>query len=505
MRELLLNNSEKDVSNKVIIYGAGMVGNLVRHFFEINNIAERICAVAVSEEPDIDYMWGYRYECIDNLIDEIRECLVIVATFPEHHSLIVNRLKSLGANRIYTMNFESYQQFAKEYMDYYVENHLLNDFYDILYFPSDNNCTSGAFLSLVNLVQDINKRGLKTLVILPEYGNGEELLMDNDIEYTFVPSNTWLKRLDGKALSWQQLVEVDNYKAIKRIEKIIEECEVKLVHCNTTYTYVGAKAAQNKKIPVVWHLREKTIEQGYIYDDEKEFYSLINSSDQIITVSQYIKDNYEKLDRNKTVIIYNGIDVDRYYNQHLVFDNPIIKIIMPGAIYPLKRQKDLVEAVALLKKKSISVSVDIVGTGEVDYVKELKSIVEKNQIQSQINFMGKRNHLEELYKQYDIVVSCSGVESFGRVCVEGQLSGCLVIGANSGGTLEIIKNKENGLLFDYQNSKSLADTIEYAIKNVDEMRKIALSGQKYAMEHLNKEYNSKQIYEIYRNLIKVGE
>ena len=54
----------------------------------------------------------------------------------------------------------------------------------ILYIASDNYRGSGAFLSMVNLAKLMEKNyNVDVLAILPEKGNGEELLKDYSIPF----------------------------------------------------------------------------------------------------------------------------------------------------------------------------------------------------------------------------------------------------------------------------------------------------------------------------------
>lgn len=69
-------------------------------------------------------------------------------------------------------------------------------------------------------------------------------------------------------------------------------------------------------------------------------------------------------------------------------------------------------------------------------------------------------------------------EAFGRVTVEAMGSGVPVIGANSGGTVELIKNKETGLLYCQGDYRDLSEKICQFIENAEYRKKIAESGCK---------------------------
>ena len=84
--------------------------------------------------------------------------------------------------------------------------------------------------------------------------------------------------------------------------------------------------------------------------------------------------------------------------------------------------------------------------------------------------------------------------------MEAQLAGCLVIGANTGATPELIKDGKTGFLYEQGNSKELAKKIMYAIQHSELSREIALLGQQYSYKNYSKEKNAENIIEIYQSI-----
>lgn len=118
---------------------------------------------------------------------------------------------------------------------------------------------------------------------------------------------------------------------------------------------------------------------------------------------------------------------------------------------------------------------------------------------SNIHILHYVSDLRKLRKQCDIGLTCSKNEAFGRVTIENQLAGLLVIGANTGGTTEIIKDNETGLLYKEGDYMDLADKIEYAIINKNTMRNIANHGKDNAIDQFSIERVVDQLIGIYEN------
>ena len=122
-------------------------------------------------------------------------------------------------------------------------------------------------------------------------------------------------------------------------------------------------------------------------------------------------------------------------------------------------------------------------------------------VEDQIVFLGQVDDMNELYKASDIFCMCSNCEAFGRVTVEAMLAGNLIIGANSGGTPEILGNGEYGLLFESNSYKDLACKIQYAIENSSQMRNLAVEGREHAVKYFDAKLNAEKIYSLYRSIL----
>lgn len=380
----------------------------------------------------------------------------------------------------------------------------------ILYVFSDNNLASGAFNSGVVLVNRLVQDGYDVLATIPCSGNGEELLKKYKIKYINIKSYSWIgrksKNIIGKIKNLIKIVRmIYNIMPYFKYKNLIKKENIDLVHINTTYHYVAALAAKKNKVKFIWHLRE------FLEEDQnakillkKWGYSLINSSSKIICISKAIFNKYENIfDKDKLEVIYNGIDIERFYKpKHIIFEGEKAKLLCVGGISESKGQIQLCEAIGMLKQKnsSINIELNLVGNCSDENRKKIENIKRKYNI-SCINILGRKSNPEDYYSKSDIVFMCSISEAFGRVTVEGMLSGALVIGANTAATAEIIKDKQNGLLYDKYDNANLRDTILYALEHKSQMKEIASEGRKFARENFTAELNEKNVSKLYNNLL----
>ena len=105
----------------------------------------------------------------------------------------------------------------------------------------------------------------------------------------------------------------------------------------------------------------------------------------------------------------------------------------------------------------------------------------------------------------DLVLSCSTKpEAFGRTVLEAQAMGRPVIAFDHGGSVELIKENNNGTLCKVANINDLAKNIESALQLSANQRKTL---SKKSIENVNNKYLTefmcKKTLSLYKKLIKI--
>lgn len=376
----------------------------------------------------------------------------------------------------------------------------------IMFISSDNAQGSGAFRSMVALANILKKKySAEIEVIVPAEGDGSELLKKNDIKYKTIKSYSWITSINDSEklknkISWE-LKKAVNRLAVKKIKEEILDFQPDIVHVNTTWSYVGAVAAYELQIPVVWHLREFLEEDQHVQIwNKKNGYELLSKASCVIAISSAIKEKYDKLLTKKTTLVYNGIDEKKYFHKRKILlpTSKNVTLLTVGSLYPGKGHSIVIDALAKLQKMGYTCfKYNIVGEGA-----ERKNIEEKilnEGIESEVKLWGFSKNTEKFYQNNDVFIMGSVSEAFGRVTVEAMMNGMLVIGRNTGGTSEILDDGKYGLLF--QTSDELANKLEHIIKNKQEYQIIAKRGQEHAIEKYTADYNADNIEKIYEGIL----
>ena len=95
---------------------------------------------------------------------------------------------------------------------------------------------------------------------------------------------------------------------------------------------------------------------------------------------------------------------------------------------------------------------------------------------------------------------CSQREGFGRVTVESMLGKCLVIGANTGATTEIISDRVNGMLYKENNIEDFSASLVEAINNYDYYTNMIENAQREAIQKYSLEADIQKVMKLYSEI-----
>ena len=268
---------------------------------------------------------------------------------------------------------------------------------------------------------------------------------------------------------------------IFRILKIVKNNNINIIHARSRAPawscYFVAKIARIKFIT--------TFHGTYNFNNKiKKFYnSIMLRSDYVIAISEFIyneiKTKYAYSKKNISVIS-RGIDIKyldpskidykkvNNFLKDLNLENNSIKLVLPGRVSGWKGHKIAIEAMTYLREKS-SKDFVLLLVGPTDNLKLKNNLLRKiNELKLEniVKFIGPSKEMDLVYSTADIVLSCStDPEAFGRIPVEAQAMGKVIIASNHGGHRETIINGLSGFLYPPLNPIELANSIIKAISN----------------------------------------
>lgn len=305
--------------------------------------------------------------------------------------------------------------------------------------------------------------------------------------------------------------------------KIFREKKINLVHVRSRApAWSAIFAAKKLGIPVLttWH--------GHVSNSsfiKKIYNSIMLKGDAVIANSIYTAENISKIygiNKSKIDIIPRGVDVNNFkksdINSHeiakikenwKIFDKEKVIILLPARLTKWKGHEVAIEAINLLKGESFFKNIVCLFAGEQKnsekYIHNLNRLISSYSLEKKIRLIGKVENMPLAYHASDVILSPSiEPEPFGRIPIEAQASGKIIISCDAGAVKDTIKSGKNftGFKAIPNNSESLADKIKIALKMENEeiqgMQKRAIMNVK---NNFSLESMCKKTLEVYNRLL----
>ena len=307
------------------------------------------------------------------------------------------------------------------------------------------------------------------------------------------------------------------YRNAWKLYQLIKDRSITIIHARSRAPAWSAYfAAKWAGIPLV-----TTFHGIYGTEPLKKIYNRVMlKSARVIAVSNYVKDHilaeYKKVDEGKIRVIPRGVDFATFDELKVIPDRlatlakswrlpeefvPII--FCPGRISRIKGQHVLIDALAKMKDEHFLCIIAGNDDGHEEYRIELEEKIVASGLEGKVRIANATGYMTEAYMLcHLVVVPSSKPESFGRVAIEAQAMGKLVIATDHGGARETIIPNETGYLVPVDDADSMAEAIRFALGR-DEATINAMAS--YAKQHVRRFFSSDLMKEktiaVYRELL----
>lgn len=232
----------------------------------------------------------------------------------------------------------------------------------------------------------------------------------------------------------------------------------------------------------------------YLEKIEKEAYQL---ADKIITVDtgqkNIVVDMYG-IDPNKISVIFNAVDSNEFIHSKLEKKY----ILVPRRLVKKNGVDIAIKAMKYVAKNDLILK--IAGSGIE--MESLKALSKELGVEKNVEFLGDANRIEikKLILESKAIIipsvpSEGVIEATSISALEGMSAGKIVIASNIGGLKEIIKDKENGLLFKAGDFEELGRLINKILDN--DFNNIKINARKYILENSCLEIWGRKVLKIY--------
>jgi glycosyltransferase involved in cell wall biosynthesis len=235
------------------------------------------------------------------------------------------------------------------------------------------------------------------------------------------------------------------------------------------------------------------------------------SAEKIIAISKFLKDAITDITKREDIeILYSTINEDEFEEVRKDYENKVnkneagkFKILNIGSVQKLKSQHVLLEAAKMVK--NVDFKVEFAGSiSSPVYFKYLeKQMIENKDYRDKILYIGELRK-DELIKKIidsDCVVITSREEGQSLVLLESLFLGKPVITTKVGIVDEIIKNGENGLIYEYGNSVMLSKLLTKLITDKVLYKKLQINCRNTYFNNFNSEVMIKRFENIFSGIL----
>ncbi len=238
----------------------------------------------------------------------------------------------------------------------------------------------------------------------------------------------------------------------------------------------------------------------------------LEGASAVISVSGYVKEHIKKDFGVDSEVIPLSVDATRFApcpdksalkRAMGLPEGPVV--CMVSSIEDRRKRADmLVKAMPRILRKVKDTTLILAGNSGRGMTAYLSGLAEKLGVKDKVTITGRID--ESVIKSYlalaDVFVLPSREEAGGLVVLEAMASGTPVIGSDSGGIAEYVRDGYNGLLFDHNSVDDLADKIASLLQDGARVAELGRNGRMTAMSRYSWSAAVSDYTAVYGNAVK---
>lgn len=408
-----------------------------------------------------------------------------------------------------------------------------------VYYPMIN----GVAVFSKNLATGLKKRGHQVMVLTPSISGKFSVEKDPNYNFTVVrlkstrmylypdqiekiPNDKKILGIKIPQLLYKNGLHV-SYNPYSDIRRVLEDFKPDIIHNQTCGPLALAifRYAKKRNIPIVMTdhtYPDNLTQQVKLPKFAKKpinaamnayFMSFLRRSEYAtLPTKQAITDLLPKNHHSFKVpveALSNGIDLSHFtkgpaseeiYKKYAIPKNvPIILYV--GRIDPEKSLDILVNSFKKLIKEAPKAHLVMVGDGTAR--EKLEKMIKRKKLDSQTHFIGRviGDDLSQIYRTGTVFVITSKTETQSIVLMEAMASGLPAIAVNAGAVTELVKDGENGFIFEPNDTAGIASGICTIISNKELREKMSKNALKMIAKH-DINYTLSRFEKIYNNVLR---
>jgi glycosyltransferase involved in cell wall biosynthesis len=239
--------------------------------------------------------------------------------------------------------------------------------------------------------------------------------------------------------------------------------------------------------------------------------ALTRMADHVVANAEAIRQQLVKEERlpvERVSVIHNGLDLARFdarAREGLQAPLPDTRgapvvVQVANMNHPVKRQEDLLAALALLRREGREVHALLVGDGPRR--PELERRVGELGLGGSVHFLSFRGDVPAVYARADIGVLCSSAEGLSNAVMEGMAARLPMVVTGVGGNPELVADGERGLVVPRERPAALAAALRRLLDQRELGRRMGEAARAFVERELSLERMVRRHEALYQRVAR---
>lgn len=300
---------------------------------------------------------------------------------------------------------------------------------------------------------------------------------------------------------------------VLRLARWLERNRVELVHVHDFYATMlavpaaklaGAKVIVSRLDLAHWHgpARRQVLTR------------LTRMADHVVANAEAIRRmlvEAEGLPESRVTVIHNGLDLPRFdarIRQGLQSPVPDtggapVVVHVANMNHVVKRQEDLLQALALLRHEGVTLHAFFVGDGPRRAGLERRAV--ELGVRDRAHFLGHRSDVPGLYSRASLGVLCSTAEGMSNAVMEGMAAGLPMVVTAVGGNTDLIKDGVRGRVVMPERPAELARAFRWLLEHPEQAKDLGAAARGFVRRELSLERMVQRHDALYQSLARPAQ
>ncbi len=306
--------------------------------------------------------------------------------------------------------------------------------------------------------------------------------------------------------------------ALTQLIRLMRRERFTIVHTHTSKAgMLGRLAARLVGVPVVVHTPHGSVlHEAFLRPHQQRIAATLKRwaaglSDAVITMSQRERDTYVRWgigSPGKFRTIYSGLDYRRFSDlprerertrAALGLSDGRPLVFFPARYVPEKGHQVFFAAIERVLVEMPEAVAALAGDGPL--AQEVEGLRAQSAFPDRIHLLGFRRDVLALMQAADVVVSASLTEGLPRAVVEALLLARPVVASDAGGTREVVRHGETGVLVECGDAQGMTDGMLWMLRHPAEAARMGEAGREHVSPLFDAREMVRRIEDLYQQCL----